>query len=70
VTRQHDRGIEASLKGASQDITKMSDADLLERCNRLLPATMQAATLADASKALTAVAAFSVFLTTEIEGRP
>lgn len=61
--------IEAIFAAASSDINKLSDADLLERCNRLLPAAMQATDLAGASNALIAVAGFSVFLTTEIEKR-
>ena len=63
------KAIEGKFTDASLDIAKMTDAELLERCNRLLPEGAKAVDLASASNALTAVAAFAVFLTTEIEGR-
>ena len=63
------KAIEGTFAGVSRDMAKLSDVEVLEKCNRLLPAEMQASDLASASRALTAVAAFAVFLTTEIEGR-
>lgn len=61
--------IEATLASTSSEIAKMSDADLLERCNRLLPSAVQATDLAGAANALVAVAMFAVHLSTEIESR-
>ena len=61
--------IEGMFAEVLRDMRHMSDAELLEKCNRLLPEGARAADLTSASHALTAVAAFAVFLTTEIEGR-
>lgn len=61
--------IEGKFTEIGRDVGKLTDAELLTRCNRLIPERMRAADLSSASRALTAVAAFAVYLTTEIEKR-